>query len=114
MNTPIDAVLLFSYGTLQNKDVQIANFGRELAGRPDGLSGYTRGVVHAVTGESHYANLEARSNLLDSVSGIVFEITSQELAAADRYEAGADYRRIAVTLQSGCRAWVYLHSPSTL
>jgi hypothetical protein len=29
------AVLLFSYGTLQDKAVQLANFGRELAGSPD-------------------------------------------------------------------------------
>jgi hypothetical protein len=117
MNTPIDAVLLFSYGTLQIRDVQIANFGRALAGRSDALPGYTRGVapildpaVRAATGESHYANLETSSNPQDSVSGTVFEVTTQELAAADQYEAGADYRRIAVTLQSGCRAWVYLRA----
>ena len=35
-------VTLFSYGTLQDKKVQIANFGRELVGREDVLPGYAR------------------------------------------------------------------------
>lgn len=35
------AVLLFSYGTLQDTAVQMANFGRHLSGRPDSLPGYT-------------------------------------------------------------------------
>jgi hypothetical protein len=37
----------------------------------------------------------------------VFEITEQELIAADSYEKDRDYRRILVTLRSGVRAWVY-------
>ena len=31
---------LFSYGTLQQKNVQLANFGRELKGQPDKLPKY--------------------------------------------------------------------------
>ena len=31
---------LFSYGTLQLKSVQLANFGRELTGKPDTLLEY--------------------------------------------------------------------------
>jgi gamma-glutamylcyclotransferase (GGCT)/AIG2-like uncharacterized protein YtfP len=108
-------VLLFSYGTLQHKSVQIANFGRELNGRKDSLPGYTRGRVPitdpdvvASSGESHYANAVPSSNPEDAVSGTVFEITEQDLAAADRYEEPAGYRRVSVTLGSGDRAWVYL------
>ena len=37
---------------------------------------------------------------------VVFEITDQELAAADKYEDVAEYRRISVTLRSGDQAWV--------
>ena len=37
------SVLLFSYGTLQDKDVQMANFGRELTGHEDALPGYALG-----------------------------------------------------------------------
>jgi gamma-glutamylcyclotransferase (GGCT)/AIG2-like uncharacterized protein YtfP len=110
-------VLLFSYGTLQKKNVQIANFGRELTGREDALPGYVRRIVAIVDpgvaeliGESHYANVEPSSNPEDSVSGTVFEITEEELAAADKYEEAAEYRRISVTLRSGDQAWVYVRA----
>ena len=43
------------------------------------------------------------------MSGTVFEITDAELAAADEYERPAAYNRIAVTLASGKKAWVYVH-----
>jgi gamma-glutamylcyclotransferase (GGCT)/AIG2-like uncharacterized protein YtfP len=109
-------VLLFSYGTLQDRNVQIANFGRELTGREDALPGYARGLVPindndvaaALRGESHYANAELSSNPEDAVPGTVFEITEQELAAADAYEEDAEYVRIFVTLRSGAQAWVYI------
>jgi len=97
-------VLLFSYGTLQNRSVQIANFGRELTGREDVLPGYVRRMV------AIYANAEPSSDPGDAVTGTVFEISAQELAAADKYEEPADYRRIQVTLRSGVQAWVYVHA----
>ena len=115
MTTPIKTVLLFSYGTLQHRNVQIANFGRELRGRADALPGYTRGRgsiadpdAVASSGESFYANAVPSSNREDAVSGTVFEVTEQDLAAADRYEEPAGYRRVSVTLASGDRAWVYV------
>ena len=111
------AVLLFSYGTLQNKNVQIANFGRELVGREDTLPGYARRIVRtddpkvvAVTGESLLANVEPSPDPGAAVSGVVFEITSDELAAADKYEEIASYHRISVILKSGDRAWVYVRA----
>jgi len=39
---------------------------------------------------------------------MVFEITEDELAAPDKYEEEADYRRISVKLKSGAEAWVYV------
>ena len=59
-------VLLFSYGTLQDRDVQVANFGPELTGRADALPGYARRLVPisdkdvaaALRGESYYANAQ--------------------------------------------------------
>ncbi|RZJ42033.1 MAG: gamma-glutamylcyclotransferase, partial [Brevundimonas sp.] len=36
---------LFSYGTLQDPNVQQANFGRLLEGSPDRLPGYETGWV---------------------------------------------------------------------
>ena len=64
--------------------------------------------VVSLSGESHHANAEPSSNPEDSVFGTVFEITEQELAAADIYEEVAEYRRISVTLRSGDQAWVYV------
>jgi len=40
-------VLLFSYGTLQDKAVQLANFGRELVGQHDAMLGYAQSWVEA-------------------------------------------------------------------
>jgi gamma-glutamylcyclotransferase (GGCT)/AIG2-like uncharacterized protein YtfP len=109
---------LFSYGTLQRKSVQLANFGRELTGRQDALPGYVRGRTPitdpneaAMIGDSHYDNVEPSANPEDAVTGTVFEVTEEELAAADKYEEPAAYRRSLVTLRSGARAWVYIHSP---
>ncbi len=48
MTTSTTTVLLFSYGTLQNKNVQLANLGRELTGRQDALPGYARRMVAIV------------------------------------------------------------------
>jgi gamma-glutamylcyclotransferase (GGCT)/AIG2-like uncharacterized protein YtfP len=117
MTSSTPTVLLFSYGTLKKKSVQIANFGRELTGRQDVLPGYVRRMaavvdpkVAALIGESQYANVEPSSNPEDAVSGMVFEITEQELAAADKYEEAAEYSRISVTLRSGAQAWVYVRA----
>jgi gamma-glutamylcyclotransferase (GGCT)/AIG2-like uncharacterized protein YtfP len=111
MNSPpIATVPLFCYGTLQDKPVQIANFGRELEGRADALPGYVRRMVTVVGsgGEATYPNAVPSANSGDVVLGTVYEITEAELAVADKYEEDADYRRIWVALRSGAQAWVYL------
>jgi gamma-glutamylcyclotransferase (GGCT)/AIG2-like uncharacterized protein YtfP len=94
-----------SYGTLQYEDVQIATFGRELTGREDSLPGYVRTITESRV--VLYFNIEPSSSPEDAVSGTVFEIKEQELAAADSYEKDREYRRILVTLRSGVQAWVY-------
>jgi len=117
MAEPARIELLFCYGTLRNKAVQTANFGRELKGRADALPGYTRRMVAindpsqaAAIGHSHHANAEPSSHPDDLISGTVSEVTAQELLAADRYEHAAEYRRIAVVLRSGDQAWVYVRA----
>jgi hypothetical protein len=108
-------ILLFSYGTLQDKAVQMANFGRLLLGRPDSLLGYALlpitiddPIVVALSGKSQHM-IAQRSSAADEVTGIAFEITADELAAADRYEV-AEYKRVQVTLKSGLQAWVYVQA----
>lgn len=108
------AEYLFSYGTLQTDSVQLATFGRLLAGQPDRLDGYRceqiridDAQVVATSGASHHPIVQYSDNIKDSVRGSVFCISAVELAQADAYEVD-DYRRVAVTLASGIRAWVYV------
>src|SRR3989475_13132953 len=107
--------LLFSYGTLQEENVQLSTFGRLLQGQRDELPGFERSLVRiedpkvvATTGRTHYANVTFNGRHDSRVSGTVFEITDSELAAADEYEQVAAYRRVAVMLASGKQAWVYV------
>jgi hypothetical protein len=109
-------VLLFSYGTLQDRAVQLSNFGRELQGRPDSLPGYKQEMVEiidpavlATSGKTHHPIVQESSNAADEIAGTVFQITAQELAAADEYEV-ADYKRVSVLLKSGADAWVYVQA----
>src|SRR5262249_8978200 len=108
---------IFSYGTLQQASVQLATFGRLLDGRTDDLLGFELSSVPiadaqlaAARGRTHNANITLTGRNDHRVSGTVFEITDAELAAADEYEKGDAYERIAVTLASGKRAWVYVHA----
>jgi len=104
---------LFSYGTLQQKEVQIANFGRELLGKKDMLQGYIVGEIEITdervlreSGKAIHPILRFTGNVADEVSGTVFEITDVELAQADDYEVD-DYVRTLVKLQSGKECWIY-------
>jgi gamma-glutamylcyclotransferase (GGCT)/AIG2-like uncharacterized protein YtfP len=115
MTTPAQStVLLFSYGTLQDRAVQLANFGRELNGRADAMLGYEQTWVEivdpqvlATSGKTHHPILKPGNDPLAEIAGMVFEITQAELEAADRYEV-SDYKRVSVTLKSGAQAWVYV------
>jgi gamma-glutamylcyclotransferase (GGCT)/AIG2-like uncharacterized protein YtfP len=101
--------LIFSYGTLQREDVQLATFGRTLVGEPDALPGFTLTSVSSA-GATH-ANVMRDDGNTATVQGSALTVTDEELAATDRYEAPFRYRRHEVTLQSGRRAWVYAYRP---
>jgi gamma-glutamylcyclotransferase (GGCT)/AIG2-like uncharacterized protein YtfP len=109
-------ILLFSYGTLQDKSVQLANFGRELTGHADALPGYRQNFVEitdpaviATSGKTQHPIVQASADPSDEVGGTVFEITASELASADSYEVSS-YKRVSVQLKSGVQAWVYVQS----
>jgi hypothetical protein len=109
-----DGVWLFSYGTLQQDDVQLATFGRRLEGRADALTGHAASLfkitdagVIATSGKAHHLMVRPTGNPADEVAGVAFRITPAELAAADTYEVSA-YKRIAVRLKSGLEAFVYV------
>ena len=105
---------LFSYGTLQQEQVQLSTFGRRLQGQSDCLVGFEQTLVAiedpqvvATSGRTHHPIIKFTGNSRHRVAGTVFELTDGELANADSYEVAA-YKRVATTLDSGIRAWVYV------
>ena len=107
-------ISLFSYGTLQLPEVQQANYGRLLEGKPDSLVGWavvpleiTDPEVVRLSGLAVHTIARRTGNPEDRVPGMVFRITSDELAATDRYEVDA-YGRVEVELASGEKAFVYV------
>jgi hypothetical protein len=104
--------LLFAYGTLLDERVQRAVFGRRLDGRPDVLPGFVRVSAEfrdsrGAAPPARYPNVVPTGRETDRVPGRTFELTTDDLRAADAYETSAYVRR-AVTLASGLAAWVYL------
>ena len=106
--------LLFSYGTLQLEAVQMATFGRLLAGTSDALRGFELVLlkiedpkVVAISGKARHTMAKFTGRASDVVSGTVFAVTPAEIQSADEYEVPA-VKRVAVVLQSGERAWAYV------
>ena len=105
---------LFSYGTLQQENVQLETFGRRLEGQPDALPGFRREMLRitdpaviASSGADHHPIVVETGDPGHEVHGMVFEVTEAEVEAADTYEV-SDYKRIGVRLASGVGAWVYV------
>ena len=98
--------LVFSYGTLQNEDVQLATFGRLLRGHKDELTGFELSRAGA------HANVTFNGRNESRVSGTAFEITDAELAATDEYERRDNYVRVPATFASGKEGWVYVDAES--
>jgi hypothetical protein len=110
-------VWLFSYGTLQQPEVQLANYGRLLTGTPDALGGYHLAPlaisdphVIALSGKAVHTIARSSGNPEDRVEGTLFELGEDELTATDAYEVDV-YARIEVSLESGKTAWVYVGPP---
>lgn len=101
---------LFTYGTLQNEEVQQAVFRRKLYGDFDALPGYQLST-ELVAGR--YPLIERGPDDLTKVRGMVFEVSGEELHMADAYEGGA-YKRIKVTLDSGKPAWVFVRNSDVI
>ena len=108
------SVRLFAYGTLRQREVQLATYGRPLDGEPDVLIGYrlealaiTDPDVVRLSGKAVHQIARESGDPGDRIPGVVFLITDEELAATDRYEVDV-YGRVEVTLDSGTRAFVYV------
>ncbi|WP_281239332.1 gamma-glutamylcyclotransferase family protein [Flavobacterium praedii] len=99
---------LFTYGTLQDTDVQENLFGRILQGTPETLIGYELSEIQIEEefGLVHYPIIMETKDSNDTISGILYEVTMNDLHQADLYE-GKHYKRIEVQLQSNQKAWAY-------
>ena len=104
---------LFSYGTLQKDKVQLELFGRHLIGSKDILKGFKVATIE-IKDELFLSNGEQQFHLIaiispdkkDRIEGTVFQISTEELLLADKYEPD-EYIRVKVMLESGKEAWVY-------
>ncbi|TKC65368.1 gamma-glutamylcyclotransferase [Pedobacter hiemivivus] len=107
---------LFSYGTLQKDKVQLETFGRLLIGSQDTLNGYKLSTivivdedVLATSGQEIHLLAMPSDEATDHIDGVIFEITHEELLAADGYETDA-YKRVKLEFASGREAWIYVAS----
>jgi len=105
---------LFSYGTLQLEEVQLATFGRTLEGKADALPGYRLEMIKITdedfvvkSGTADHRNLQFTGNSEDLVEGYALKVTKAELAQADAYEPEG-YVRVKTQLRSGADAWVFV------
>lgn len=110
--------LLFSYGTLQEEDVQRDLFGRTLTSQKDVLLGYRQELAEVkdpefacTSGKSLHAILRWDGSDLARVEGSALEVSEAELNIADEYEP-VEYKRVLAQLASGKETWVYVDAKS--
>lgn len=100
---------LFTYGTLQDRTIQKAVFGKLLTGKTDSLPGYEKfqlKIPDSRSGSS-YPALRISENKESKVHGTVYLIDEKDLILADGYE-GYSYVRKKLKLDSGIEAWTYV------
>lgn len=95
---------MFSYGSLQDEDIQRTLYQRKLLGFKSTLKGY-RLLDNKI--ESKYPIISKTNNSNEAITGIAFEISSEEVLITDHYE-GNNYQRVEVKLESGHTAWCYV------
>jgi len=105
---------IFSYGTLQQNNVQRAIFGRILSGHKDTLEGFG---IKKLEIQDEFVVMASNSALHPiifftgkedhRINGTLFKLTQAEFLKIDSYEVG-DYKRIKVVLKSGIKSWVYV------
>jgi len=97
---------LFTYGTLQQENIQLTVFSRTLSGFNDTLLGYKLSDEKVV---GVYPVMQCSDDPADFVNGRVYMCSNEEILGVDKYE-GPAYKRIKVVLNSGKSAWAYISS----
>lgn len=101
---------LFTYGTLQEENIQLTVFSRTLSGFNDTLLGYKLSDEKVV---GVYPVMQSSDEPTDFVNGRVYMCSNNEILEVDKYE-GPAYKRIKVGLNSGISAWAYISSTPQL
>ena len=111
-------VALFSYGTLQDPNVQRATYGRLVKGEADSLAGYVLvelviddARVVSISGKQVHTIARHTGDPVDRIKGTALFLTPAELQSSDDYEVDA-YARTEVVLESGRTAFVYVEAES--
>ena len=106
--------LLFSYGTLQQENVQLETFGRILQGEKDALLGYKLDYIEIFdeevlrkSGQQFHPILSPSEDPNDRVEGVLLALTDDELKEADAYEVDS-YKRVKVSFLSGKEGFIYI------
>ena len=109
---------IFSYGTLQNPQVQQQLLNRTLCVSKDILVGYEKKLIEIKdplvikqSGEHVHPILVKNNASTQEIHGSILEVTGAELLKIDDYEA-ENYERVRVELKSGKKAWLYQQKPS--
>jgi hypothetical protein len=104
---------LFSYGTLQDPQVQLTTFGRLLSGSPEALCEYKLSLIKItdpeiikISGKEFHPSLIFSGNKTDEVNGMLFDVTEAELLDCDSYEK--QYKRVLARFKSGIQGFVYV------
>ena len=94
---------LFTYGTLQDSEIQQKLFGRILKGKTDILVGYV--LSNIVIDGNEYSAVTLK--LGEQVQGVVYDLSLDEFKLTEKYE-GNSYKIIKTRLLSGVKSWVYV------
>jgi len=97
-------MLVFVYGTLTDSITRKNVLGGEIPGETATLEGYDSSKRITIENESYPV---AEKNSHGSITGVVIELTSEEISKLDEYETDA-YKREEVVLTDGKKAWVYI------
>lgn len=109
-------IWLFSYGTLRQKNVQLATFGRELEGREDALVGFVSNMIAisdpevvATSGKTHHPIVA--SHRQSGRRGCRHGFPDHGPRSLPlRIPRGLTDERVAVRLKSGREAFVYVRA----
>ncbi|MEM6541760.1 MAG: gamma-glutamylcyclotransferase family protein [Bacteroidota bacterium] len=97
---------LFSYGSLQEEDVQKEVVLRKVSGKKDTVRGYR---LSSKDVKQHYPIAEPTGLGSDTIVGVSLKVSYVELYWIDQYETPF-YKRIPVVLKSGKKAWMYMEN----